>query len=277
MTKNRKPNANLLFRIIVLPATVLCAVFRKPVFQWISVGALGLWLLILLIGFVREKSSTRPHPKAAGCAERRPAAELADNGARKETREKAVIPDDELFLIRQVNARITEQLKVMYPSVSWLWVCRPQAEELRKGGTWRIRVANTDPFNYAEVSLHIEGRLEITMLQAIPLKDAMNATEEQDDLTQSETLERVDVKTWYTAAGELALAEIVDNLNSQGHRKALVREDGSVVIRQSGSEEIVDHVPNFPPRIVWEEFCQLLREDDYEVSIRTEGLELAWK
>ena len=114
------------------------------------------------------------------------------------------------------------------------------------------------------------------MIQAVFLKDAPSAEEEQDDLKQSEILERVDVKTWYSSSGERILADIVDNLNSQGHRRAVVKEDGSVVIRQSGQEETVELIPNFPPRIVWDEFCQLLREDEYQASVTPEGLLLAW-
>ena len=271
MNKNRSYRANLLFRIIVAPAALLCAIFHKPVFQWLTVGALTVWLMILLIDFVRDRVKTHPHRKASKSTE-------SDTTAKTQS-DEGRMPDDELFLIRQINGRITEQLKVMYPAVSWLWARRPSAEELRKGGAWRIRVANTDPFNFAEVSLHVDGKLVITMIQAVPLKDTPGTTEfeDQDDLDQSEILERVDVKAWYTSAGEQALAEIIDNLNSQGHHRVLVREDGSVVIRQAGEDEIVDLVRNFPPRMAWEEFSQLLREDDYEADIQPEGLVLKWK
>ena len=160
--------------------------------------------------------------------------------------------------------------------MSWLWVKRPTADEFSQGGAWRIKLANTEPFNFAEVSLHKDGRLVITMIQAVFLKDAKSAEEEQDDLKQSEILERVDVKSWYSSAGERILSDIVDDLNSQGHKRAVVKEDGSVVITQSGKEEAVDMIPNFPPRAVWDEFCQLLREDDYEASIQPNGLALAW-
>ena len=33
---------------------------------------------------------------------------------------------------------------------------------------------------------------------------------------------------------------------------------------------------NFPPRIVWEDFCQILREDEITASIQNEGLALSW-
>ena len=280
MVKYRQSNASILFRIIVAPATVLCMVFRKPVFQWITAAALALWLLILLIGWLKSRAGKRGEPRRkARKDKKRQAQVLSDQTEDAKTAEPENpegLTDQELFLIRQINGRVTEQLRATYPAASWLWVRRPTAEEFCKGGAWRIKVADTDPFNFAEVSLHKDGQLVITMIQAVFLKDAPSAEEEQDDLKQSEILERVDVRTWYSSSGERILADIVDNLNSQGHRRAVVKEDGSVVIRQSGQEETVELIPNFPPRIVWDEFCQLLREDEYQASVTPEGLVLAW-
>ena len=168
-----------------------------------------------------------------------------------------------LFVLRQVNYRITEQLKSAYPMVAWLWVKRPEAEQLCKGGLFRIRTSNTDPFNFAEVELSADGRLRITMLQAVSLKDAATlAAEEQDDLAQEELLERVDVRTWYNSKGEQVLCQMIDDLNTQGHKKLLIKENGQVVIEESGKEQPVETIQDFPPRMVWDEFCQLLRDDE---------------
>lgn len=280
MVKYRQSNASILFRIIVAPATVLCMVFRKPVFQWITVAALALWLLILLIGWLKSRAGKRGESRRKARKDKKRQTQVlsdqTEDAKTAETENPEGLTDQELFLIRQINGRVTEQLRATYPAASWLWVRRPTAEEFCKGGAWRIKVADTDPFNFAEVSLHKDGQLVITMIQAVFLKDAPSAEEEQDDLKQSEILERVDVKTWYSSSGERILADIVDNLNSQGHKRAVVKEDGSVVIRQSGQEETVELIPNFPPRIVWDEFCQLLREDEYQASVTPEGLVLAW-
>lgn len=280
MVKYRQSNASILFRIIVAPATVLCMVFRKPVFQWITVAALALWLLILLIGWLKSRAGKRGESRRKARKDKKRQAQVlsdqTEDAKTAETENPEGLTDQELFLIRQINGRVTEQLRATYPAASWLWVRRPTAEEFCKGGSWRIKVADTDPFNFAEVSLHKDGQLVITMIQAVFLKDAPSAEEEQDDLKQSEILERVDVKTWYSSSGERILADIVDNLNSQGHKRAVVKEDGSVVIRQSGQEETVELIPNFPPKIVWDEFCQLLREDEYQASVTPEGLVLAW-
>lgn len=270
MAFTRRSDSYTLFRILVVPATCLCAIFRNTVTQWIAVGALGLWLTIVLIRAIRSRLKRRsPKPKRTKKPEEPdtilPILEAAEEQS----------PENELFLIRQVNCRITEQLKAIYPAVSWIWIKRPTAAELCKGGAWRIRVANAEPFNFGEVAISKAAKLKITMLQASPLGDA-SPLDVSDDLDAGEELDRVDVKAWYTSVGENALAEVIDNLNSQGHRKALVHDNGDVIITAAGTESCVDNIAGFPPRIVWDEFCQLLREDDYDVSVQPDGLALSW-
>ena len=49
-----------------------------------------------------------------------------------------------------------------------------------------------------------------------------------------------------------------------------------MVIDVAGKEQSVDLLKNFPPRIGWEDFCQILREDEITASIQNEGLALSW-
>ena len=279
MAFTRRSDSYALFRILVVPATCLCAIFRTPVFQWIAVGALGLWLAITLVRAIRDRFKRRGPKKAKLTKPATPTdpAKPEDSDTILPIREMAEepSPENDLFLIRQVNCRITEQLKTTYPAVSWIWIKRPTAAELCKGGAWRIRVANAEPFNFGEVAISKAAKLKITMLQASPLGETP-AQDASDDLEANEELDRVDVKAWYTSVGEDALAEVIDNLNSQGHRKVLVHDNGDVIITTAGTESCVDKIAGFPPRIVWDEFCQLLKEDDYDVSVQPDGLALSW-
>ena len=269
MANFRRSNNSSLFRIIVTPAVLLCIIFRKPVFQWIAVTALAVWLGIVLVSALKQSGSRRKSRKAA-----KKLAELSSD-ADTDSQPETSMAESDLFLIRQINIRITEQLKSTYPMVSWLWIRRPATEEICAGGTWRISTTNTDPFNYGEVSLSKTGRLTITMLQATPLEEASELAE-SDELTPSEMLDRVDVKAWYVREGSQMLSSMIDDLNTQGHRKLMIRENGEVCIEASGELRAVDLVSNFPPRAVWEEFCQLLKEDEITAAAQPEGLLLSW-
>ena len=277
MAKVRRMKSSTLFRFLVAPALLLCAILRKPIFQWIAVAAVGIWLAVMIVQAVgtlpkRVKRNRKPVQTIPQ--------DLDQGQERTDDAELKTAPEDNgssLFVLRQVNYRITEQLKIAYPMVAWLWVKRPEAEQLCKGGLFRIRTSNTDPFNFAEVELNADGRLRITMLQAVSLKDAAAiAAEEQDDLAQEELLERLDVRTWYNSTGEQTLCQMIDDLNTQGHKQLLIKENGQVVIEVSGKEQPLDTITDFPPRMVWDEFCQLLREDEIKATIEQEGLLLAW-
>lgn len=98
----------------------------------------------------------------------------------------------------------------------------------------------------------------------------------KDDLAQEDLLERMDVKAWYQTQGESILCQMIDDLNTQGHKRLLVKDNGEVVIEIAGQEESVELLKDFPPRMVWDDFCHLLNEDEITASIQTEGLLLTW-
>lgn len=268
-----------LFKYLVAPTMLLSAIFKFPALHWIAVVSVVLWLLVLVLQGIDSLNQRIRRRRA-----RRPKAAAPPPLQHKDDVQKAVdVPtppqavQSDLFLIRQVNYRITEQLKASYPMVSWLWLKRPEVTELCQGGRFRIRTTNTDPFNFGEVELSSEGRLTITMLQATPLKDAAEMElAAKDDLAQEDLLERMDVKAWYQAQGESILCQMIDDLNTQGHKHLLIKDNGDVVVEIAGKEESVELLKDFPPRMVWEDFCQLLKEDEITASIQTEGLLLTW-
>lgn len=268
-----------LFKYAVAPTMLLSAVFKFPALQWLASAAVVLWLLVLVLQGVDALTRRMQRRRARHRKVADPPPSQHKDDAQKAVDEPAPqqVMQSELFLIRQVNYRITEQLKSSYPLVSWLWLKRPEAMELCQGGRFRIRTTNTDPFNYGEVELSPNGRLTITMLQAIPLKDAAEMeSEAKDDLAQEDLLERMDVKAWYTSQGEDALCQMIDDLNTQGHKRLLIKEDGNVVIEIEGKEETIELLKDFPPRMMWDDFCQLLKEDEITASIQAEGLVLTW-
>ena len=240
MANNRQSTNSYLFRIIVTPAVLLCVIFRKQVFQWIAASAIAVWLMIVLISALKRSGGRKKHRHTEKLAKL--SADISSDA-----QPEAETPESELFLIRQINIRITEQLKVTFPMVSWLWVRRPSASEICAGGTWRIQTSNTEPFNYGEVAITKQGRLSITMLQATPLGEASELPE-VDNLKPDEMLDRVDVKAWYRDEGERILADMIDDLNA------------ATIMDDEGLEEL------------WERLEKLLTKRELEVLyLRTQG------
>lgn len=70
---------------------------------------------------------------------------------------------------------------------------------------------------------------------------------------------------------------MIDDLNTQGHKKLLIREDGSVAIQGADTQRPAVRIPNFPARMEWEEFRHLLKEDEITAEVQPDGLLLAWR
>ena len=130
--------------------------------------------------------------------------------------------------------------------------------------------------HWLTIQVRRENSVSITMIQATQLKDATKLSPESSDLEEDEIIERVDVKTWYQDEGEKIISRMIDDLNAQGHRKLTIRENGEAYITASGTEETVEQIQHFPPRLAWDEFCQVLKEDEITAAVKPEGLLLSW-
>ncbi len=64
MASNRRNSNGNLYRILVFPAWLLYLIFRKPVFQWIAVVALAVWLCVMLLSALSGPVKHRSHRKA---------------------------------------------------------------------------------------------------------------------------------------------------------------------------------------------------------------------
>ena len=181
-----------------------------------------------------------------------------------------------LSLLRQVNHRVMEQLKQSYPTVAWLWEARPSSEEISKGCTKRIKLYRCDPFNFGEVTLSATGKLEIALVQMVPLAEAELQPHNDEDLEEQDILDRSDVKQWYTQKGIALLSALIDELNVQGHKRLTIKENGDVFVTASGKQQPVDTIPDFPPRSAWEYLCVLAREDDIAAEVCNQELTVSW-
>mgnify|MGYP000404540961 CR=1 FL=1 len=50
----RSLQSRVVFKCAVVPALLLCAIFRNPALQWFAVAASALWLSVVAIGFWAE-------------------------------------------------------------------------------------------------------------------------------------------------------------------------------------------------------------------------------
>ena len=112
MARIRRMKSFTLFRILVVPSLLLCAILRGPVFQWIAVAAVLIWLAVVIVQSIRPikiraKQAIPALDSKIGQAEPPKTEQQPEPAVTAE----GMTPESRIFLIRQVNYRITEQLK----------------------------------------------------------------------------------------------------------------------------------------------------------------------
>lgn len=252
------------FRIILFPCMLLCTITKKPVFQWIALAAVVIWVTVEIGRLIARAAKKKPSGR--------------NRANRRRIWKKQDSEQQDKSLLLQVNYRITEQLSTTYPNILWLWTEKPSAEDIRCGGTWRIGLQNADPFNYAEVSLQSSGAMSIELIQSCPLGTVNCSFPEQDssDLKEDELLSRFNVRKWYSDIGGMILCGIVEELNTQGYKQMRINESGNVMISAMGGERSFTEIGSFPPKNVWDELCSLLREDDLKATVSGSQMAIAW-
>jgi len=252
--------ARAVFRVVLLPAMFLCAITGKPVFQWPALAALAVWLAFEVRALAGNAGKTRD-----------------ENGRPERARCLPGPADGDRSVILQLNRRITQRLRTEYPETAWLWLERPGAEDLRRGGIWRIRLLNADPFDCAEVTLRDTGGMEIALMRVLPFRVPAGAPADGAGAPELPGLPgRYDVRQWYGRTGEAVLDGLIDELDSQGYRQLQITEDGTVTVSVRDGEQSFSSIGAFPPKNGWEELCALLAGKDIRASVRGNGIALAW-
>ena len=103
MAPFRKMKSINLLKYLVVPTLFLCAIFKVPAFQWVAVTAIAVWLLSVFISRIAELRRTRKR-KRDGKRLAKISSEAPQDASPVEEN-----PDNDLFLIRQINFRVTEQ------------------------------------------------------------------------------------------------------------------------------------------------------------------------
>ena len=167
MAVKSRIDAWTLLRVLVDPCLFLCAIFKRPIFQWIACAALFVWVCFVISKLFRaHRKRCKKMP-----AEQKAFPAKQETNPLTETPQEAA-DDTRLSLLRQVNYRIMEQLKQSYPTVSRQWDPRPSSEDINRGCTKRIKLYHCDPFNFGEATLSASGKREIALIQLVPLAEA---------------------------------------------------------------------------------------------------------
>lgn len=178
------------------------------------------------------------------------------------------------LLVRHTNHRILAYLRSAYPQATFEW-CEKQPEQLiRNGGTGRIRVFGIDEFDHADVTLDQNANIKCDMVKIVPLSKVGGETNE-DDATPPNR-QPVDPRIWYETQGRSVLEALISDLNSRGHSKLTLREDGDICIEQGEDAVSQEHLNNFPQKVYWPRLAEVLESNGLAAEVTAQGIQVSW-
>ena len=182
------------------------------------------------------------------------------------------ISDD--LLLRYANHRILTYLRSSYANACFEW-CEPKPTELiRTNGTGRIRLYNVDDFDHADITFGKDAAIRCDLLRIVPLSKTETGADDPNNIPPNK--QPIDPRIWYENSGRTVLEALVADLNSRGHSKLTLRENGDICIQQG--EELVsqEHLSNFPAKVYWPRLVEVLESNGLAAETTTQGIQVSW-
>ena len=176
-------------------------------------------------------------------------------------------------MLVHIALRISDKLKSAYPDAIWQWAESPSLHDILEGKTIRICVENMSSYNHADVSFDRFGRIHVT-----PMKIGVFTPEEENTPSEEKPSEPtpVDVRVWYDLVGQHILEKHITELNTKGHGKLTIKENGDIVINRQKKEVLVATLDSFPTKQYWNELVTVLEEHELCAKANDKSLIVSW-
>ena len=171
------------------------------------------------------------------------------------------------LLLRHVNYRISEYLAQAYPNIRWAWMLDDPVTFVLNGGTARIRVFCVPDYEFADVTLNRQGQISCSFVKVVPV----NAKQKSE---QSE----INPQVWYETQGRGVLQSLITDLNSRGHKKLFINEDGDITIQpgDDGKEVAQGVLRAFPAKVYWEKLVEVMRQAGLSATVLDNYVTVSW-
>ena len=256
--------------ILIGIVIAILALARGPWQIWLLTGAFilwGLWVTLFLLHPMMQREKRR----------RQRLQQMKKRQAEGISSPKAfsvpeITGDATELLLRHVNHRISSYLRGAYPDVKWEW-CEKNPEKLiLQGGVGRIRVFGIVDFDHADIKLDQNANLRCDMVKIVPLP----GNDESNSGNTPPNKQPVDPQIWYEVQGRSVLEAMVADLNSRGHSRLTLHEDGDICIVEDKDEVAKDRLSNFLEKVYWPRLVQVLESNGLAAEITAAGIQVSW-
>ena len=258
--------------ILIGAVIAIMALVRGPWQAWLLIGVFTLWglwvVLILLLPYMQQAKRRRQRQQR----ERQLHAEGVSRSTFQVPELEEPISDD--LLLRYANHRILTYLRSSYANACFEW-CEPKPTELiRTNCTGRIRLYNVDDFDHADITFGKDAAIRCDLLRIVPLSKTETGADDPNNIPPNK--QPIDPRIWYENSGRTVLEALVADLNSRGHSKLTLRENGDICIQQG--EELVpqEHLSNFPAKVYWPRLVEVFESNGLSAETTAQGIQVSW-
>lgn len=180
----------------------------------------------------------------------------------------------EQLLLRHVNHRISAYLRSAYPDITWEWCGKKPEKIILQGGVGRIRVFGVSDFDHADIRIDQQANISCDMLKTVPLNTAGGQEPAVDKIPPNK--QPVDPQIWYEVQGRKVLEALVADLNSRGHSRMVLHENGDVCVTEDKAEVAKEHLVNFPEKVYWDRLVQVFERNGLAAEVTAAGIQVSW-
>ena len=248
--------------ILIGAVIAIMALVRGPWQAWLLIGVFTLWglwvVLILLLPYMQQAKRRRQRQQR----ERQLHAEGISQSTFQVPELEEPVSDD--LLLRYANHRILAYLRSSYADACFEWCEKRPAELIRTNGTGRIRLHNVDG----------DATIKCDLLKIVPLSKA--GTEQGDEANIPPNKQPIDPRIWYENCGREVMETLIADLNSRGHSKLTLRENGDICIQQDDELVPQEHLANFPAKVYWPRLVEVFESKGLSAETTAQGIQVSW-
>lgn len=112
------------------------------------------------------------------------------------------------------------------------------------------------------------------MLKIVPAPEP--GKEDEEGKKTPPNKQPVDPQIWYEIQGRKVLEALIADLNSRGHSRLTLHENGDVCIKQDQDEVAAEHLSGFPERVYWPRLVQVLESNGLAAESTAQGITVSW-
>ncbi len=139
-----------------------------------------------------------------------------------------------------------------------------------QGGTGRIRVYGVPDYEYADVALDKNGRLDCSMVKIVPVQGSGQGTPAGQTSP--------DPSVWYELEGRAVLDNLIADLRSRGHSSLTLNGDGSISFQpETGSLKTTKRAfATFPEPVYWPQLADVLAQEGLAADVQADHIAVSW-